>query len=240
MSIRVEKIVKRFGQFVAIDNVTLDFPTGQLVGLLGPSGCGKTTLLRIIAGLESADAGRVFLEGEDASDTHVRERQVGFVFQHYALFRHMTVFDNIAFGLRIKPRGQRPAESAIRERVGQLLDLVQLAALAQRYPAQLSGGQRQRIALARAFLTRPRILILDDSTSAVDSATEDQIQRAIQHAAENRTTFLITHRLSQIRWADLVLVLRKGRLEAAGDHATLMDTSPAYRRIFEQYEALEE
>ncbi len=150
MSIRVENIEKKFGQFQALKNVSLDFPTGELVALLGPSGCGKTTLLRIIAGLENADSGRVFLDGEDASDTHVRERQVGFVFQHYALFKHMTVFDNVAFGLRARPRKERPVESEIRRKVHQLLELVQLDWAGDRFPSQLSGGQRQRIALARA------------------------------------------------------------------------------------------
>jgi len=150
MSIEVRDINKRFGNFVALNNVSLNFPAGELTALLGPSGCGKTTLLRIIAGLESPDSGQVLLDGEDASARHVRERQVGFVFQHYALFKHMTVFENIAFGLRVKPRSQRPPEAQIREKVTRLLELVQLDWLADRYPPQLSGGQRQRIALARA------------------------------------------------------------------------------------------
>ncbi|MGV3740882.1 MAG: sulfate/molybdate ABC transporter ATP-binding protein, partial [Burkholderiaceae bacterium] len=144
MSIEVKNINKRFGSFVALDNVSLDFPQGELTALLGPSGCGKTTLLRIIAGLEHPDSGQVFLDGEDASARHVRERQVGFVFQHYALFKHMSVFENVAFGLRVKPRNVRLPENKIREKVEQLLDLVQLGWLADRYPPQLSGGQRQR------------------------------------------------------------------------------------------------
>jgi ABC-type ATPase involved in cell division len=151
MSIQVKNIRKQFGSFTALQDVSLDFPTGELVALLGPSGCGKTTLLRIIAGLESADSGQVLLDGEDASGTHVRERQVGFVFQHYALFRHMTVFDNVAFGMRMKPRSVRPSEKAIKAKVTELLKLVQLDWVADRFPAQLSGGQRQRIALARAW-----------------------------------------------------------------------------------------
>ncbi|MGB2683305.1 MAG: sulfate ABC transporter ATP-binding protein [Candidatus Competibacter sp.] len=226
MSIRVEKIVKRFGQFVAIDNVTLDFPTGQLVGLLGPSGCGKTTLLRIIAGLESADAGRVFLEGEDASDTHVRERQVGFVFQHYALFRHMTVFDNVAFGLRIKPRGQRPAESAIRERVGQLLDLVQLAALAQRYPAQLSGGQRQRIALARALAVEPRVMLLDEPFGALDAKVRKELRRWLRslHDALHFTSIFVTHDQEEaLEVSDQVVLMNHGRVEQVGTPAQVYE-----------------
>ena len=140
MSIQVKNIEKHFGAFHALNNISLDFPDGQLVALLGPSGCGKTTLLRIIAGLETADGGQVILEGEDATAVHVRERQVGFVFQHYALFRHMSVFENIAFGLRVRPRATRPSESDIKKRVMHLLDLVQLSALAERFPAQLSGG----------------------------------------------------------------------------------------------------
>jgi ABC-type lipoprotein export system ATPase subunit len=160
MSIEVRHIGKRFGSFVALDNVSLDFPSGELTALLGPSGCGKTTLLRLIAGLEQPDHGQVLLDGQDASERHVRERQVGFVFQHYALFRHMSVFDNIAFGLRVKPRKLRPSEAQIREKVMQLLSLVQLDWLADRYPSQLSGGQRQRIALARALAVEPRVLLL--------------------------------------------------------------------------------
>ncbi|HUH57214.1 MAG TPA: ATP-binding cassette domain-containing protein, partial [Pseudomonadales bacterium] len=151
MSIQVKNLHKKFGDFTALDDISLDFKPGELVALLGPSGCGKTTLLRIIAGLEQADSGNVLLEGEDASDTHVRERQVGFVFQHYALFKHMTVFDNVAFGLRMRPRKTRPSEKQIHEKVMSLLKLVQLDWLAKRFPAQLSGGQRQRIALARAL-----------------------------------------------------------------------------------------
>ena len=152
MSIEVRHIGKRFGSFVALDNVSLDFPSGELTALLGPSGCGKTTLLRLIAGLEQSDQGQVLLDGQDASERHVRERQVGFVFQHYALFRHMSVFDNIAFGLRVKPRKLRPSEAQIREKVMQLLSLVQLDWLADRYPSQLSGGQRQRIEIGRAHV----------------------------------------------------------------------------------------
>lgn len=150
MSIQVQGLNKHFNQYAALADINLDFHDGELVALLGPSGCGKTTLLRIIAGLEQADSGSVIIRGEDASDLHVRERNVGFVFQHYALFRHMTVFENVAFGLRVKPRSERPDEAAIRTRVKELLDLVQLSHVAARYPTQLSGGQRQRVALARA------------------------------------------------------------------------------------------
>ena len=157
MSIEVKNIHKEFGEFKALDNVSLTFPSGELVALLGPSGCGKTTLLRIIAGLETADKGTVILDGEDASCTHVRERQVGFVFQHYALFKHMTVFDNVAFGLRVKPKNERLSEEEIGKKVHELLNLVQLDWLHDRFPSQLSGGQRQRIALARALAVEPQI-----------------------------------------------------------------------------------
>jgi len=177
MSIQVRNIQKSFGSFTALGDVSLDFPSGELVALLGPSGCGKTTLLRIIAGLETPDRGQVLLHGEDASRTHVRERQVGFVFQHYALFRHMTVFDNVAFGLRVKPRKERPSEAAIKKKVHELLSLVQLDWLADRYPPQLSGGQRQRIALARALAVEPRVLLLDEPFGALDAKVRKELRR---------------------------------------------------------------
>src|SRR5512138_487164 len=149
MSIEIENINKQFGDFTALDNVSLTIPTGELVALLGPSGCGKTTLLRIIAGLEATDRGRILFNGENTTDRHVRERKVGFVFQHYALFKHMSVFDNVAFGLTVRPKSSRPSKGEIRDKVMNLLKLVQLDFQADRYPSQLSGGQRQRIALAR-------------------------------------------------------------------------------------------
>ena len=219
MSIRVQHIAKRFGPFVALDDITLDFPTGELVGLLGPSGCGKTTLLRIIAGLESADHGQVFLDEEDASTAHVRDRQVGFVFQHYALFRHMTVFDNVAFGLRVKPRGQRPAESVIRTRVYELLDLVQLAALARRYPTQLSGGQRQRIALARALAVEPRVLLLDEPFGALDAKVRKELRRWLRqlHDALHITSIFVTHDQEEaLEVSDRVVLMNQGRVEQVG------------------------
>jgi ATP-binding cassette subfamily B protein len=215
---------------------------GQTVAIVGQTGAGKSTLTKLINRTYDARDGRVLIDGIDVRDWSLDalRRQISIIEQDIFLFSR-TIAENIAFGA---PEATA-AEIEAAARAAQAHDFI--VGFSDGYETvvgsrgvTLSGGQRQRIALARAFLTRPRILILDDSTSAVDSATEDQIQRAIQHAAENRTTFLITHRLSQIRWADLVLVLRKGRLEAAGEHATLMDTSPAYRRIFEQYEALEE
>lgn len=219
MGIRVQNIAKRFGGFVALDDITLDFPSGQLVGLLGPSGCGKTTLLRIIAGLESADSGQVWLDGEDASSAHVRERQVGFVFQHYALFRHLTVFDNVAFGLRVRPRAQRPNESAIRERVNQLLDLVQLTALAKRYPTQLSGGQRQRVALARALAVEPRVLLLDEPFGALDAKVRKKLRRWLRnlHDALHMTSIFVTHDQEEaLEVSDQVVLMNQGRVEQIG------------------------
>ena len=171
MSIQVRNIQKQFGDFTALNNVSLEFPTGKLVALLGPSGCGKTTLLRIIAGLETADAGQVILDGVDASDSHVRERQVGFVFQHYALFKHMTVFENVAFGLRVRPKATRPSDAEIKRRVHELLELVQLDWLADRFPSQLSGGQRQRIALARALAVKAGDIVTKDQLVAYMGST---------------------------------------------------------------------
>lgn len=219
MSIQVKNIVKRFGDFVALDQVTLDFPQGQLVGLLGPSGCGKTTLLRIIAGLESADQGQVFLDGEDASSAHVRERQVGFVFQHYALFRHMTVFDNVAFGLRVKPRKQRPNAESIRRRVQELLELVQLDWLATRYPTQLSGGQRQRVALARALAVEPRVLLLDEPFGALDAKVRKELRRWLRqlHSTLHITSIFVTHDQEEaLEVSDQVVLMNRGRVEQIG------------------------
>jgi sulfate transport system ATP-binding protein len=219
MSIQVRNIHKGFGNFVALDDVSLDFPTGELVALLGPSGCGKTTLLRIIAGLESADRGSVLLEGEDASATHVRERQVGFVFQHYALFRHMTVFDNVAFGLRMKPRGERPSEQQIRTKVHDLLNLVQLDWLADRFPAQLSGGQRQRIALARALAVEPRVLLLDEPFGALDAKVRKELRRWLRklHDELHVTSIFVTHDQEEaLEVADRVVLMNRGRVEQIG------------------------
>ena len=219
MSIQVRNIHKRFGNFVALDDVSLDFPTGELVALLGPSGCGKTTLLRVIAGLESADSGQVLLDGEDASATHVRDRQVGFVFQHYALFRHMSVFDNVAFGLRMKPRGQRPSEKQIAEKVHALLNLVQLDWLADRFPAQLSGGQRQRIALARALAVEPRVLLLDEPFGALDAKVRKELRRWLRklHDELHITSIFVTHDQEEaLEVADRVVLMNKGAVEQIG------------------------
>lgn len=219
MGIEVKNINKRFGDFVALDNVSLSFPQGELTALLGPSGCGKTTLLRIIAGLEQPDAGQVFLDGEDASGHHVRERQVGFVFQHYALFKHMSVFENIAFGLRVKPRNVRPSESEIRKKVMQLLELVQLDWLADRYPPQLSGGQRQRIALARALAVEPRVLLLDEPFGALDAKVRKELRRWLRrlHDELHVTSIFVTHDQEEaLEVADQIVLMNKGRIEQIG------------------------
>ncbi|SEF97403.1 sulfate/molybdate ABC transporter ATP-binding protein [Marinobacterium lutimaris] len=219
MSIQVRNIQKRFGDYQALDNISLEFPSGELVALLGPSGCGKTTLLRIIAGLEQADSGQVWLEGEDASSTHVRERQVGFVFQHYALFKHMTVFDNVAFGMRMKPRRQRPTEQQIRRKVHQLLDLVQLDWLAERFPAQLSGGQRQRVALARALAVEPRVLLLDEPFGALDAKVRKELRRWLRqlHDELHITSIFVTHDQEEaLEVADKVVLMNRGQVEQVG------------------------
>jgi sulfate transport system ATP-binding protein len=219
MSIQVKNIDKHFATFHALKNITLDFPEGELVALLGPSGCGKTSLLRIIAGLESADKGQVLLEGEDATQLHVRHRQVGFVFQHYALFRHMTVFDNVAFGLRVRPRATRPNEADIKQRVTRLLDLVQLGFLANRYPAQLSGGQRQRIALARALAVEPRVLLLDEPFGALDAKVRKELRRWLRtlHDELHITSIFVTHDQEEaLEVADKIVVMNKGQIEQIG------------------------
>src|ERR671913_2645795 len=177
MSIEVRNLRKTFGDFVALNDVSLDVPGGELVALLGPSGSGKTTLLRIIAGLEPADQGTILFHGEDATDQPVRERQVGVVFQHYALFRHMSVFENVAFGLRVRPRSHRPSNAEITSKVMNLLKLVQLDYLSDRRPSELSGGQRPRVALARALAVKPKVLLLDEPFGALDAKVRKELRR---------------------------------------------------------------
>jgi sulfate transport system ATP-binding protein len=219
MTIEVQHIRKNFGQFKALDDVSLQFPDGELTALLGPSGCGKTTLLRIIAGLEYPDSGTVLLDGQDSSHRHVRERQVGFVFQHYALFKHMTVFENVAFGLRVKPRSERPSEDQIRDKVKKLLELVQLDWIADRYPPQLSGGQRQRIALARALAVEPRVLLLDEPFGALDAKVRKELRRWLRrlHDDLHVTSIFVTHDQEEaLEVADQVVLMNKGRVEQLG------------------------
>lgn len=226
MSIQIENVVKSFGQFQALKNVNLEIESGELVALLGPSGCGKTTLLRIIAGLESADTGRILFHGEDATQRNVRERQVGFVFQHYALFRHMTVFDNIAFGLRVRPRHLRPSEAEISEKVHKLLGLVQLDWLANRFPPQLSGGQRQRIALARALAVEPKVLLLDEPFGALDAKVRKELRRWLRrlHDELHVTSVFVTHDQEEaLEVADRVVVLNSGKVEQIGSPEEVYD-----------------
>jgi sulfate transport system ATP-binding protein len=219
MSIRLTGIAKRFGSFIAVDDLDLEIATGELLALLGPSGSGKTTLLRIIAGLEAPDAGTVHFHGEDATGTHARERQVGFVFQHYALFGHMTIFENVAFGLRVRPRAERLPDSEIRTRVRALLELVQLDWLADRYPNQLSGGQRQRIALARALAVEPRVLLLDEPFGALDAKVRQELRRWLRrlHDEVHVTSVFVTHDQEEaLEVADRIVVMNHGRIEQVG------------------------
>ena len=219
MSIRVRNITKKFGHFTALENVDLEIPAGQLVALLGPSGSGKTTLLRIIAGLEFADSGTVQFDGKDITDRTARERQVGFVFQHYALFRHMTVFENIAFGLRVRPRRFRPSDEQIRAKVHELLKLIQLENQARRYPSQLSGGQRQRVALARALAVEPSVLLLDEPFGSLDAKVRQELRRWLRqlHDEVHITSVFVTHDQEEaLEVADRVAVMNEGRIEQIG------------------------
>jgi sulfate transport system ATP-binding protein len=226
MKISLVDVVKRFGDFVALDNVRLEVHSGELLALLGPSGSGKTTLLRIVAGLDWPDEGQVQFNGEDALSQSAGQRHVGFVFQHYALFRHMTVFENVAFGLRAKPRNQRPGEAEIRRRVEELLDLVQLGWLAKRYPTQLSGGQRQRIALARALAIEPRVLLLDEPFGSLDAKVRKELRRWLRnlHKEIHVTSIFVTHDQEEaLEVADRIVVMDKGRIEQTGTPQQVYD-----------------
>ncbi|MDD5126122.1 sulfate/molybdate ABC transporter ATP-binding protein, partial [Methylovulum sp.] len=226
MSIILTNISKNFGKFAALNHINLEIPEGELVALLGPSGCGKTTLLRIIAGLEQADSGRVVLNGEDKTEQHVSHRGIGFVFQHYALFRHMTVFDNIAFGLRVKPKKHRPGEADITQKVHALLELVQLDWLHDRFPDQLSGGQRQRIALARALAVEPDVLLLDEPFGALDASVRKDLRQWLRnlHHELNVTSIFVTHDQEEaMEVASQVVVLNHGRIEQQGAPSDIYD-----------------
>jgi sulfate transport system ATP-binding protein len=219
MSIALRGITKQFGEFAAVKDIDLDVQTGALIALLGPSGCGKTTLLRIIAGLESPDEGQVLFDGRDATQWPIRDRNVGFVFQHYALFRHMSVFENVAFGLKVKPRRKRPPAAQLRKKVHSLLELVQLASAGDRYPAQLSGGQRQRVALARALAVDPDVLLLDEPFGALDSQVRHELRRWLRrlHDELHFTSIFVTHDQQEaIEVADTIAVLNRGRIEQFG------------------------
>jgi sulfate/thiosulfate transport system ATP-binding protein len=227
MSIEVRDVSKRWNHVVGLDQVSITVDTGELVALLGPSGSGKTTLLRIIAGLESADKGAVYFGGEDATEARVRDRGVGFVFQHYALFKHMSVADNIAFGLRVMPRDRRPDEAKIKAKAEQLLHLVQLEGMGTRFPAQLSGGQRQRVALARALAVEPRVLLLDEPFGALDQRVREELRRRLRrlHDELRVTTVLVTHDQEEaLEVADRVVVMQKGRIEQAGTPEQIVDS----------------
>ena len=226
MKIDVQHVTKNFGTFKALNDVSLKINSGELLALLGPSGSGKTTLLRIIAGLEWPDGGEVRFDGEDALSLTVAERDVGFVFQHYALFRHMTVYDNIAFGLRVRPRKQRKPEFAIKQKVDELLNLVQIGSLANRYPSQLSGGQRQRVALARALAIEPRVLLLDEPFGALDAKVRKDLRRWLRnlHNELHVTSILVTHDQEEaLEVSDRVVVMGHGRIEQVGTPSEVYD-----------------
>ncbi|NPD17352.1 sulfate ABC transporter ATP-binding protein [Xinfangfangia sp. D13-10-4-6] len=224
MKIEIDEISKDFGSTAALTPVSLSIPSGALVALLGPSGSGKTTLLRILGGLEFPTAGRVLFEGQDATNLTVQERRAGFVFQSYALFRHMTVFENIAYGLRARPRQQRPSNPEITRRVTKLLELIQLPDIGKRYPAQLSGGQRQRVALARALAIEPRMLLLDEPFGALDAKVRKELRQGLRdiHDETGLTTIFVTHDQEEaMELADLVVVMSMGRIEQIGKPADI-------------------
>ncbi len=219
MHIEIDEIAKSFGTTAALHPVSLVLPSGALVALLGPSGSGKTTLLRILGGLEYPTSGRVLFDGHDATGMTVQERRAGFVFQSYALFRHMTVFENIAYGLRARPRASRPPKDEIKRRVGKLLDLIQLPDIAGRYPSQLSGGQRQRVALARALAIEPRMLLLDEPFGALDAKVRKELRHGLReiHDTTGLTTIFVTHDQEEaMELADLVVVMSMGKIEQVG------------------------
>ncbi|MGO2240186.1 MAG: sulfate/molybdate ABC transporter ATP-binding protein [Halomonas sp.] len=226
MSIEIDHVNKHFRDFVAVDNVSLTFRDGELTALLGPSGSGKTTLLRIIAGLEQPDTGCIRFHGEDTTDLHVSERGVGFVFQHYALFKHMTVFQNVAYGLTVRPRKTRPSNVEIKQKVMRLLELVQLDWTAHRYPHQLSGGQRQRIALARALAVEPKVLLLDEPFGALDAKVRAELRRWLLrlHDDIHVTSVFVTHDQEEaLEVSDRVVVMNKGRVEQDGSPEEVYD-----------------
>jgi sulfate/thiosulfate transport system ATP-binding protein len=226
MSIALRGVTKQFGEYAAVENIDLDVATGALMALLGPSGSGKTTLLRIIGGLETPDQGQVLFDGQDATLWPIGDRKVGFVFQQYALFRHMTVFENVAFGLRVKRRRERPSTPDIRNKVQDLLALVQLSWAHDRYPAQLSGGQRQRVALARAMAIDPQVLLLDEPFGALDSQVRHELRRWLRrlHDELHFTSIIVTHDQQEaIEVADTVVVLNQGRIEQVGIPGEIYD-----------------
>ncbi|MGE3334264.1 MAG: sulfate/molybdate ABC transporter ATP-binding protein [Rhodospirillaceae bacterium] len=235
MRIEIRNVSKRFDSFTAVRDLTLEVRPGELVALLGPSGSGKTTLLRIIAGLEHANEGQILFDGDDAAAKRVGERRVGFVFQHYALFRHMSVFENVAFGLRVAPAERRMSTSDIKNRVLSLLSLVQLDKLAARYPSQLSGGQRQRVALARALAIEPLVLLLDEPFGALDAKVRKELRRWLRrlHDDMGLTSIFVTHDQEEaLELADRVVVMNQGAIEQIGTPEQVYDT-PATPFVYE-------
>ena len=235
MSIEIDQVNKRFGDFVAVDNVSLTLNNGELTALLGPSGSGKTTLLRIIAGLEQPDSGRIRFHGEDTTDLHVSDRGVGFVFQHYALFKYMNVYENVAYGLTVRPRSQRPSKAEIRKKVMHLLEMVQLDWTADRLPSQLSGGQRQRIALARALAVEPKVLLLDEPFGALDAKVRAELRRWLRrlHDEIHVTSVFVTHDQEEaLEVSDRVVVMNRGRVEQDGSPEEVYD-NPANPFVYQ-------
>ena len=229
MKIEIQNISKRFDRYPALGDVNLTVPSGKLVALLGPSGSGKTTLLRIIAGLEFADRGSISFDGQDVTNLPPGKRHVGFVFQHYALFRHLTVFRNITFGIDVRPRRLRPSKSELSRRVAELLQLVQLDGLENRFPAQLSGGQRQRVALARALAVEPRVLLLDEPFGALDAKVRKDLRRWLRefHERLHITTLFVTHDQEEaLELADEIVILHQGNIQQIGSPAEIL-SSPA-------------
>ncbi|MGV8936252.1 MAG: sulfate/molybdate ABC transporter ATP-binding protein [Allorhizobium sp.] len=227
MEVTISGITKEFGQFPALDDVSLNIRSGELIALLGPSGSGKTTLLRLIAGLEQPTEGRILFGDEDASHRSVQERNVGFVFQHYALFRHMTVLENVAFGLKVRPAAIRPPKAEIKKRALELLDMVHLTGMEKRYPNQLSGGQRQRVALARAVAIEPRVLLLDEPFGALDAKVRKELRRWLRefHDRTGHTTVFVTHDQEEaLELADRVVVMSQGKIEQIGSADDVYDT----------------
>lgn len=235
MSIQIENISKYFGSTQVLRDISLDIPSGEMMALLGPSGSGKTTLLRIIAGLEQQSRGHLKFHERDVSRLHAKDRQVGFVFQHYALFRHMSVFDNVAFGLTVLPRKQRPSANEIKHKVMKLLEMVQLSHLAQRFPAQLSGGQKQRVALARALAVEPQILLLDEPFGALDAQVRMELRRWLRQLHEELkfTSVFVTHDQEEaMEVADKIVVMSQGHIEQVGTPEQIWHT-PETRFVLE-------
>ncbi|MFJ7738146.1 sulfate/molybdate ABC transporter ATP-binding protein [Lysinibacillus sp. NPDC097287] len=219
MSIQIQNVSKRFGTFQALQDISIDIQSGELIALLGPSGSGKTSLLRVIAGLETSDVGEIFFDGQSITNHHPKERNVGFVFQHYALFRHMTVFENVAYGLKVRPRKTRPSKAEIEAKVMELIQLVKLENFADRYPTQLSGGQRQRVALARALAVEPKVLLLDEPFGALDAKVRKELRRWLRklHDDFHITSIFVTHDQEEaLDVADRIVVMNNGKIEQIG------------------------